>query len=118
MSATTAAASRLSEVEIASALARRCREGSLTTAGRDRALAELRHDFTALTVVEATAEIVGHTYALLSRYPLRAGDALQLASCLRLRDAIEGGVAFLAFDDRLTRAARAEGLKPGRCRSS
>ena len=107
----TPATSRLTEVEIASALMRRWREGSFGAAARDRALAALAADLEALTIVEVAPPVTGRARALLERHPLRAGDALQLASCLLLRDSTGGGVAFAAFDDRLCQAARAEGLR-------
>lgn len=106
----TAATSRLTEVEIASALMRRWREGSFGTAERDRALAALVADLGALTIVEIAPSIAARARRLLDRHPLRAGDAVQLASCLLLRDATGGPVAFAAFDGRLNEAARAEGL--------
>jgi predicted nucleic acid-binding protein len=108
----TSATSRLSEVEIASALMRRWREGAFDARGRDRALQALSRDFGALSVVEIGPSITARARVLLERHPLRAGDALQLASCLLLRDTSAGPVAFAAFDDRLNQAARAEGLQP------
>lgn len=48
--------------------------------------------------------------ALLVRHPLRAGDAIQLASALLLRRELAEPVTFAAYDDRLKAAARAEGL--------
>jgi predicted nucleic acid-binding protein len=110
LSAGTAATSRLSEVELASALMRRWREGSFGTAERDRALAALVADLGALTVVEVAPPVAARARRLLERYPLRAGDAVQLASCLLLRDATAGPVTFAAFDGRLNEAAKAEGL--------
>jgi predicted nucleic acid-binding protein len=106
----TAATSRLTEVEVASALIRRWREGSFGTAERDRALAALVGDLEALTLVEVAPPVASRARRLLERHPLRAGDAVQLASCLLLRDATGGPVAFAAFDGRLNEAARAEGL--------
>jgi hypothetical protein len=47
---------------------------------------------------------------LLLRHPLRAGDAVQLASCLYLQRQLAQPVPFVAFDNRLAQAARAEGL--------
>jgi hypothetical protein len=41
---------------------------------------------------------------------LRAGDALQLASCLYVQHETRGRVPFAAFDEQLNDAARAEGL--------
>jgi hypothetical protein len=106
----TPATSRLSEVEIASAVGRRAREGAFSVAERDRALAALERDFSVMFVVELTAEITARARALLQRHELRAGDAIQLASCLYLQDQIGEDVSLIAFDDRLTQAARREGL--------
>ncbi|MBE3088192.1 MAG: hypothetical protein IMZ71_03640, partial [Chloroflexi bacterium] len=47
--------------------------------------------------------------ALLLRHPLRAGDAIQLASCHFLSEALRVTVPLVAFDDRLRMAAAAEG---------
>jgi predicted nucleic acid-binding protein len=68
------ASSRLSEVEVASALIRRAREGAFALEERDRALAALENDFTALILVELTPEITADARALLLRHRLRAGD--------------------------------------------
>jgi predicted nucleic acid-binding protein len=104
-----AATSRLSEVEITSALMRRCREGSISQADRDAALMAVRNDFQVLIKVELSPQVVTLARELLIGYHLRAGDAIQLASCLLLRN--RGlDLEFLAFDGRLNLAARAEGL--------
>ncbi|MES1242931.1 MAG: type II toxin-antitoxin system VapC family toxin [Acidobacteriota bacterium] len=106
-----AATSRLSEIEIASALARRCREGSLSQRDRDETLAVVRKDFQALIKVELSPQVVTIARELIAGYDLRAGDAVQLASCLFLRN--RGlNLEFLAFDGRLNQAARAVGLSP------
>lgn len=105
-----AASSRLSEVEVSSAAIRRAREGAFTIQRRDRILAALQRDVPALAVVEMTPEITAHARALLLRHPLRAGDAIQLASCLYLQQQLAQPVPFVAFDRRLVQAARAEGL--------
>jgi hypothetical protein len=104
------ATSRLSEVEVASGLARRARERALTKADRDRALAGLLADFDAFIVVELTPAVTTEARALLLRHPLRTGDAIQLASCRVLSDALRVTVPLVAFDDRLRSAAAAEGL--------
>jgi uncharacterized protein len=106
----TAATSRLSEVEVPSALIRRWREGSFGVAARDRALATFVEDLEALAIVEIAPPVTARARRLLERHALRAADALHLASCLLLRDTTGGPVAFAAFDDRLSQAARAEGL--------
>lgn len=110
LKADPAAASRLSEVEVASALVRRAREGAFTVEERNRALASLADDFASLIIVELTPEIAADGRALLLRHRLRAGDAVQLASCLYLQREMGQPLPFVAFDDRLTEAARHEGL--------
>lgn len=104
------ATSRLSEVEVASALMRRWREGAFDTRDRDRALLGLVRDLSAMTIVEIVPAVTARARALLERHLLRAGDALQLASCLLLRDNTPGGLSFAGFDERLNRAAEAEKL--------
>src|SRR4051812_46621804 len=83
------ATSRWSVVEITSALARRAREGAFTHAERDRALTSLERDLSSLLIVELTADIVTRAQTLLRRWPLRSGDAIQLASCLYLKSELD-----------------------------
>jgi uncharacterized protein len=111
LSAGVSATSRLSAVEIASALTRRAREGAFTNAERDRAITALERDLSSLLVVELTPEVVQRAQALLRRSPLRAGDAVQLASGLYLRVELDEPVTFVAYDERLIDAARREGLR-------
>jgi predicted nucleic acid-binding protein len=106
----SAAASRLSEVEVASALVRRAREGAFTVEERDRALASLAADVSALIVVELTQDITSDARALLLRHRLRASDAVQLASCVYLQRELGQPVPFVVFDARLQEAARHEGV--------
>lgn len=91
---------------------RRWREGAFDQEDRDRALSALGRDIDAMSVVEIVPPITARARALLEHHPLRAGDAIQLACCLHLREALGGQITFAAFDDRLNQAARAEGLKP------
>lgn len=100
--------SRFSGVEIASALARRAREGGLDPAERDRLLRNLRTDMQGLYVVETEPPVMRLASDLVVRHPLRAGDAIHLASAVHVRDLVGDVMAFLAFDRRLTAAAAAE----------
>ena len=106
------ATSRLSEVEIASALIRSWREGDLSAAERDRALAALAADLAAMNVVELAPEISALANRLLQRHTLRAGDAVQLASGSYLQKKVGRTVELVAFDRRLNEAAAREGLTP------
>lgn len=102
--------SRLSAVEIASALARRAREGAFSDAARDRAITAFNTDLASMLVVELTADIVARAQALVRRHALRAGDAIQLASCLYIQEELGDETSLVAFDDRLANAASFEGL--------
>ena len=103
------AVSRLTEVEVSSALNRLAREGVLTAPQRDRALAMFLDDLARWQVVEITARVTSIAVRLLERYPLRSSDAIQLAAALLLQAAL--GVplsAFVAYDTRILTAAREE----------
>lgn len=104
------ATSRLTEVEVASALSRRRREGFCTDRERDAALEELSANLREMRVVELVSDVVKTARELLRGHALRAGDAIHLASCLRLQHEGAETIAFVAFDERLRAAAALEGL--------
>jgi predicted nucleic acid-binding protein len=110
LTSTTAATSRLSEVEVSSGIIRRAREGSFTARHRDRILAALQRDLSALAIVELIPEITAEARRLLLRHVLRAADAIQLASGLYLQRQLGQAMPFVTFDRRQLEAARAEGL--------
>lgn len=107
--------SRCSVVEVASALNRRQREGTLSAAH----YARISADFAALCatdyqLVDFTEQIVDRAWRLLEQHALRAYDAVQLASAMLTDTALRAtgtpALTFLAADDRLLAAARLEGL--------
>lgn len=102
--------SRLTEVEVISALVRRWRQGDLTEEALDRTLEALQADLQSLNLIEPVAEITALAGTLLRSHPLRAGDALQLASSVYLQRKVRGKLEFWAFDQRLNAAAAKEGL--------
>ena len=104
-----AAVSRLSQVEVASALARRARAGDCEFPDRDAGLAALDRDFPSFLVVEVVPAVTSRARALLNAYPLRASDAIQLASCYHLQDRLGHDVPFVVFDVRLAAVARESG---------
>ena len=106
---------RISMTEVYSALNRRIREATLDVADYVLIVA----DFDALcatqyTLVELTPLIVERARLLLERHPLRAYDAVHLASALTANDALAAAslpaLTFLSADHRLLNAAHAEGL--------
>lgn len=97
--------SRLSEVEVSSAICRRFREGYISEDLRERALNLLAEVFTGIYIVELTPGIAESARGLLATYPLRAGDAIQLASFLAIKARTGKDVSFSAFDQRLLEVA-------------
>ena len=102
---------RLTEVKIASTLARRTREDILTLRERDRALAALSQDMAIFYIVELLPEVAIIAFHLLTQYRLRGPDAIQLASCLFLKNHLQQEIEFVAFDRQLTDVAHRKGLQ-------
>jgi uncharacterized protein len=107
---------RITAVEIMSAIARRQREASLTA---DQAQ-QLRTTFqehltTQYQVVELTPRIAFLAGELCHRQPLRAYDAVQLASAISILPIIakssETTLTFLTAADRLLNSAQLENLQ-------
>lgn len=105
MASSVPIASRLSQIEIASAICRRCREGHITEENRAQSLTHLTEVLGELYIVELTPAIAERAQRLLQRFALRAGDAIQLASFLVIREGTGLPVTFSAFDQRLIEAA-------------
>jgi predicted nucleic acid-binding protein len=103
--------SRLSQPEIASALARRYREGDLTIRKCNRLLKAIQQDMASLYVVEISPELCALACRLLLRHKLRASDSLHLASALLSSNRANLKVYFVGFDNSLNTAARQEGLQ-------
>ncbi len=106
---------RITWVEVLSALARRQRDGSLSASDVDLIIQRFRFDlnnqYRGVELDRALAESAGQ---LINQYPLRAYDAIQLASVLRIQPtfatATSTSLVFLTADDRLLTIAQAAGL--------
>ncbi len=108
--------SKLSVAEVLSALNRRSRESSISSAQYTK----FSKDFLAVSkfqyeMIDLSDAVLLESQRLLENYPLRAGDAIQLASALlanaQFQTAKFPTLIFLASDIRLLSAARDEGLK-------
>ena len=104
--------SRVAYPEARAALARRQREGAIRQGDLRRAVTALDHDINAMFVVELTASVARHAGDLAGRRRLRGFEAIHLASALEFGRTAGRAPRLLAFDDRLSRAALAEGLLP------
>jgi uncharacterized protein len=106
---------RLSFVEIYSALNRRVRETSITRLDYTQMIADVMNILgTQYEIIELTALVVDRAKQLLESYSLRAYDAVQLSSALLAQDVLRttgvNTLIFLAADERLLIAAQAEGM--------
>ena len=106
---------QISPVEFYSGVMRRMREGTIHMVDANRlrrALAiQLKEQY---RVVLLTPEIISQAQDFLEKYPLRAYDAVQLASAYttnrRLIATDLAPLVFVSADRRLNQAAAAEGL--------
>ena len=110
--------SRMTIVEVISAFARRVRDGSLTleefASARDLFRGDCLDEY---QIMPPTIAVVDSASVLLELHPLRAYDAIHLATALGaqqfLADQDYPALTFLSADDRLNEAATAEGLAVG-----
>lgn len=109
--------SEIADLEARAAFARLRHEGELSAGDTERVLGQLAEDLGRVRAIPYGPDLarVGGELALEhGSPPLRAYDALHLASALEAfrpaRDLSGYDCRFLAFDRRLVRAARAEGL--------
>ena len=105
----------VTRAEVASALARRAREGAITLDERDELLRTFRaHSATQYRLVPMVHPVVDLAINLTQQHPLRAYDAVQLATALIVnRSLITSGLPpliFVSADNGLIATAQAEGL--------
>jgi len=105
------ATSSLARVEIRSAVARLVRTRALAAKDAARALTRMERTLAEMTIVEARGRTLELAGDLVGRRPLRAYDAVHLASALRLAHESGSALTFGCADAALTDAAVAEGLR-------
>lgn len=106
---TAIAVSRITWVEMLSALARRQREQAADTEALALARVRLSEDWPAYIKVDVNQSVLNTAGTFAGNFGLRAYDSVQLASAVALAASVEG-VGFSSFDLRLNRAAQALGL--------
>jgi uncharacterized protein len=104
------ATSRIAYPECHAALARARREGRISLPEQRRVTRALDLRWEELLIVEFDHELAGSAARLVWERPLRAGDAIHLASAIRLASA-QDGLHFACFDRRLWNAAAALGFQ-------
>ncbi len=109
--------SGLARVEVPAAIWRKHRLDELSVADAAVLVEEFEWDWFGdperevdFAVVDITPQILDEAARAVARHPLRAFDAVQLASALVARAADDSLSGFACFDDRLSDVARAEGF--------
>ena len=106
---------RITRVEVVSAIARRLKNGSVTTVDAQNAVGAFQHDLTNnYFTVEITPVLLSVAMSLATKHALRGYDAVQLAAALEANDErIANGLpplTLVSADTDLNTAAQAEGL--------
>ncbi len=105
----------ITRAEVASALARRAREGVITVVERDDLLRTFQaHCAAEYRLAPTDHHIVDLAVELILRHPLRAYDGVQLATTVIVNRSLIAHslppLVFISADDALIAAAQAEGL--------
>lgn len=106
---------RITQVEVASAFARRLKGGSLSQIDADNALKLFQHDMTNnYFVIEVTKDLLDKGELLATKHALRGYDAVQLASALetnkeRFIQKLQS-LTLVSADTELNNAAQIENL--------
>ena len=106
---------RITSVEVASAISRRKRDGTILSTDAAMVIATLKNDFlNEYQIIEVTEPLVNRAMTLAETYSLRGFDAVQLAAACEIQAlCITSGIpplSFLSGDKELNAAATAAGL--------
>jgi predicted nucleic acid-binding protein len=106
-----AAISKIGYAEVHAVLARRRREGGLSTRQYAKACRSFEEDWKTYVKVDLRDEVLLLARDLIKRQPLHGFDAIHLASALTLGRELGEPMTFIAADARLLDAAKAEKLR-------
>lgn len=96
--------------EMYSGLTRRHRDGDLSTPAYANACEQFERDWTSYLQIRLDEDVLGAARLLIQRHALRGFDGIHLASALTVQNRWDETVVVGAADQRLLRAAAAEGL--------
>jgi predicted nucleic acid-binding protein len=108
--ATWVATSRIAYVECRAALSRAKREGRLDARGERLAAQLLDQSWRGIVVVEVDEVLTRRAADLTRRHPLRAADAIHLASAELMAENEPGEIVFACWDRSLWESAAALGF--------
>jgi predicted nucleic acid-binding protein len=108
--ASTPFISRLSLVEVISAVSRKFRKGEISVDDRGEIVSVLRRDEARLYVLELTEDVAFEAQKLLLRHTLKASDSIQLACFSLFHRRYLHNVELVCFDAQILTAASNENL--------
>jgi predicted nucleic acid-binding protein len=111
MSATQIVTSFVAYAETMASIFRKKREADLSDTLIRKIADSFQQDWESFIRVEVNGELNGCINRVIEEYPLRGFDAIHLASAIVIHERLSEDFVFACFDDRLARAARAEGLE-------
>jgi predicted nucleic acid-binding protein len=103
--------SKISQAEVWSAFARRRRGGDLTMAQYRAIARSFERDWRRFVVIELSDEVLAMIRRIVEQHPLRAFDAVQLASAIWTKQSLGEPLVFVVADEPLLRAAEAMALR-------
>lgn len=102
--------SRVAYAEVHAALARKRRDGGLSTPAFRAVVSAFEADWPAYDQIVVDSATLAEVRRLVGKHALRAYDAIHLSAALWLRNQLGGTIEFWVSDDRLEAAARKERL--------
>lgn len=103
--------SRLTYPEILSAFNRRCKEGAFPEEWLNKMIKNFEAEWEKFIIIDSQEEFSASTKELIIKHSLRGADSVHLSSALWLKPLAKGNMTFIACDNNLLKAAKAERLK-------
>jgi len=104
------ASSKLTYLEMLSALMKKLRAGEIERRRVHGLIERFERDWYYVLVLEFHNGLLQIIKTLIERYPLKAADAIHLASALWLKHSVKTDVTYVASDSNLLKAAQNENL--------
>jgi predicted nucleic acid-binding protein len=104
------ATATIAYAEVHSGLARKKREGALSHGQYALICRQVESDWHAYVRMDLTGEVLSLARELVQRHPIRAFDAIHVASALILKASLDEQVVFAGADERQLQAADKEQL--------
>ena len=97
--------------EILSAFNRRWREGAFSEEWLNKMTKNFEAEWDKFIIIDFQEDFFASTKELIRKYSLRGADSVHLSSALWLKPVIKENLTFIACDNNLLKAAKAERLK-------